>query len=60
MVIEWRVFLKGVIKMNQNEVRKSIKIPKELDKLLKEYAKITGVTETTVIKLAIYDKVRSK
>lgn len=41
--------------MNNNEIRKSIKITKELNELLKYAAKITGTTETSLIKVALFE-----
>jgi len=41
--------------MNQNEIRKSIKITKELNDLLQYAVKITGTTETSLIKIALFE-----
>lgn len=41
--------------MNNNEIRKSVKITKELNELLQYAVKITGTTETSLIKIALYE-----
>lgn len=41
--------------MKQNEIRKSFKITKELNEMLKEATKIIGTTETSIIKIALYE-----
>lgn len=41
--------------MKQNEIRKSFKITKELNEMLKETTKIIGTTETSIIKVALYE-----
>lgn len=41
--------------MKQNEIRKSIKITKELNELLQVAVQITGTTETSIIKIALYN-----
>lgn len=41
--------------MKQNEIRKSFKITKELNEMLKEATKIIGTTETSIIKVALYE-----
>ena len=41
--------------MKQNEIRKSIKITKELNELLQKAVKITGTTETSLIKIALFE-----
>lgn len=39
--------------MNSNSVRKSLKITQELNNMLQEAVKITGATETSIIKIAL-------
>lgn len=41
--------------MNNNEIRKSIKITKDLNEMLQQAVKITGTTETSIIKVALYE-----
>lgn len=41
--------------MNNNEIRKSFKITKELNELLQEAVKFTGTTETSLIKVALFE-----
>lgn len=41
--------------MKNNEVRKSIKITKELNDLLQTAVKITGTTEASLIKIALFE-----
>ena len=41
--------------MNNNEVRKSVKITKELNDMLQNAVKIIGTTETSLIKIALYE-----
>jgi predicted DNA-binding protein len=41
--------------MKNNEIRKSIKITKELNEMLQEAVKIIGTTETSVIKVALFE-----
>lgn len=41
--------------MKNNEVRKSIKITKELNQMLQEAVKVIGTTETSLIKVALYE-----
>lgn len=41
--------------MANNEIRKSIKITKELNEMLQEAVKIIGTTETSLIKIALYE-----
>ena len=55
MVIDYIIILKGIIKMNNNEIRKSFKITKELNDLLQYAIKITGTTETSLIKVALFE-----
>lgn len=55
MVIDYIIILKGIIKMNNNEIRKSFKITKELNDLLQYTIKITGTTETSLIKVALFE-----
>ena len=40
--------------MNNNEIRKSVKITKEMNDLLQYAVKITGTTETNIIKTALF------
>ena len=55
MVIEYIIILKGIIKMNNNEIRKSFKITQELNDLLRQAVQITGTTETSLIKVALFE-----
>lgn len=55
MVIEYIIIYEGIIIMNYNEVRKSFKITKELNDMLQEAVKITGTTETSLIKVALFE-----
>jgi hypothetical protein len=55
MIIDYIIILKGIIKMNNNEIRKSFKITKELNDLLQYAIKITGTTETSLIKVALFE-----
>lgn len=41
--------------MKNNEIRKSIKITKELNEMLQQAVKIIGTTETSIIKVALYE-----
>lgn len=41
--------------MASNTIRKSFKITKELNDLLQEAVKITGTTETSLIKVALFE-----
>ena len=41
--------------MKNNEIRKSIKITKELNVMLQKAVKIIGTTETSLIKVALYE-----
>lgn len=41
--------------MNTNEIRKSVKITKELNEMLQQAVKITGTTETSLIKIALFE-----
>lgn len=41
--------------MNNNEIRKSFKITKELNAMLQEAVKITGTTEAALIKVALFE-----
>ena len=38
-----------------NEIRKSIKITKEMNELLQKASKILGTTETSIIKFALFE-----
>ena len=55
MVIDYIIILKGIIKMNNNEIRKSFKITQELNDLLRQAVQITGTTETSLIKVALFE-----
>ena len=55
MIINYIIILKGIIKMNNNEIRKSFKITKELNNLLQQAVQITGTTETSLIKVALFE-----
>ena len=55
MVIEYTYILKGIIKMKNNEIRKSFKITKELNDMLQEAVRVTGTTETSLIKVALFE-----
>lgn len=41
--------------MNSNEVKKHFKITKELNEMLQYAIKITGTTETSLIKVALFE-----
>ncbi len=41
--------------MNNNEIKKSFKITKELNEMLQVAMKITGTTETAIIKVALFE-----
>lgn len=41
--------------MKNNEIRKSIKITQELNEMLQKAVKIIGTTETSLIKIALYE-----
>lgn len=41
--------------MKHNEIRKSVKLTKEMNKLLQEAAELTGTTETALIKAALFE-----
>ena len=41
--------------MNNNEIRKTFKITKELNEMLNQVVKITGTTETSLIKIALFE-----
>lgn len=41
--------------MKQNEIRKTFKITKELNVMLQEATKITGTTEASLIKIALFE-----
>ena len=55
MIIEYINILKGVTKMDNNEIRKSFKITKELNTMLQQAVKITGTTETALMKVALFE-----
>ena len=41
--------------MNKNEIKKHIKITKELNDMLQEAVRVTGTTETSLIKVALFE-----
>ncbi len=41
--------------MKNNEIRKSFKITKELNEMLQKAVVITGTTETSLIKVALFE-----
>ena len=41
--------------MKNNEIRKSVKITKELNDMLQNAVKVIGTTETSLIKIALYE-----
>ena len=41
--------------MDNNNIKKSFKITKELNVMLQEAVKITGTTETSLIKVALFE-----
>lgn len=41
--------------MNNNEIRKSFKITQELNTMLQQAVKLTGTTETALIKCALFE-----
>lgn len=41
--------------MNNNEIKKTVKITKELNTMLQKAIKITGTTETAIIKVALFE-----
>lgn len=47
--------LRNIIKMNNNEIKKSFKITPELAKMLKQAVEVTGTTETAIIKCALFE-----
>lgn len=55
MIIECIYIYKGITIMNYNNIRKSFKITKELNDMLQEAIKITGTTETSLIKVALFE-----
>lgn len=55
MGIELLIILKGIPKMNNNEIKKSVKMTKELAQMLHEASLITGTTETAIIKIALFE-----
>lgn len=55
MIIDYIIILKGIVKMNNNEIRKSFKITKELNEMLQDAVKIVGTTETSLIKVALFE-----
>lgn len=55
MIIDYINILKGITKMDNNEIRKSFKITKELNTMLQQAVKITGTTETALIKCALFE-----
>ena len=55
MIIEYIYIIKGITKMVNNEIRKSFKITKELNAMLQQAVKITGTTETSLMKVALFE-----
>lgn len=55
MGIKYINIIKGIHKMNNNEIKKSFKITKELNEMLQVAMKITGTTETAIIKVALFE-----
>lgn len=55
MGIEYMIICKGIPKMDSNEVKKHFKITKELNEMLQYAIKITGTTETSLIKVALFE-----
>lgn len=55
MIIDYINILKGIAKMDNNEIRKSFKITKELNTMLQQVVKITGTTETALMKVALFE-----
>lgn len=55
MIIDYVIIYIGIIKMNNNEIRKSFKITQELNDMLQQAVKITGTTETSLIKVALFE-----
>lgn len=55
MGIKYINIIKGIPKMNNNEIKKSFKITKELNEMLQVAMKITGTTETAIIKVALFE-----
>ena len=41
--------------MKNNEIRKSVKITKDLNYMLQQAVKITGTTEASLIKVALFE-----
>lgn len=41
--------------MKNNEIRKTLKITKELNEMLQVAVKVTGTTETALIKIALFE-----
>lgn len=55
MRIKVSIILKGIPKMETNEIKKHFKITKELNSMLQEAVKITGTTETSLMKIALWN-----
>lgn len=58
MGIEYIIICKGILIMNfksANEIKKSFKITKELNEMLQYAIKVTGTTETSLIKVALFE-----
>ena len=55
MGIKYINIIKGIPKMNNNEIKKSFKITKELAQMLHEASLITGTTESAIIKCALFE-----
>lgn len=55
MGIELLIIIKGIPKMNNNEIKKSVKMTRELAEMLHKASLITGTTETAIIKVALFE-----
>ena len=55
MGIDYTVFLKGIPIMTTNEIKKHFKITNELNAMLQQAVKITGTTETSLFKVALFE-----
>lgn len=55
MGIKLFIIYKGIPIMDNNNIKKSFKITKELNVMLQEAVKITGTTETSLIKVALFE-----
>lgn len=55
MGIYFITIAKGIPIIDNNYIKKSFKITKELNNLLQQAVKITGTTETSLIKVALFE-----